>query len=275
MQLRFHWFVALLSFTFAFNAFAGPRAGQLRCEYSENPLGIDASQPRLSWILEPGGRGQKQTAYQILVASSADELKNDRGDLWDSGKVASDQTTFVVYGGKPLQSRQACFWKVRSWDKDGKASAVERGRRLGKWGCCRRRIGRPSGLPAPRTSIISPRRLFRRAFTLDGKIKQARVYICGLGYYELHINGKKIGDHLLDPGYTRYDKRDLYVTYDVTDAAARGRECRWASFSATAGINVQTKAVWDFHKAPWRAAPKLLMQLRVEYADGHTNRHRH
>ena len=111
--------------------------------------------------------------------------------------------------------------------------------------------------------------MLRRAFTLDGKIKQARAYICGLGYYELHINGRKVGDHLLDPGYTRYDKRDLYVTYDVTDALRRGKNAVGVILG-TGWYNVHTKAVWDFHKAPWRAAPKLLMQLRVEYADGRT-----
>ncbi len=152
------------------------------------------------------------------------------------------------------------------WDKDGKASAYSRPACWemgllspqdwqGQW------IGRTTDTnsqPAP---------LLRRAFTLDGKIKQARAYICGLGYYELHLNGKKVGDHLLDPGYTRYDKRALYVTYDVTDALRRGKNAVGVILG-NGWYNVQTRAVWDFHKAPWRAAPKLLMQLRVEYADG-------
>jgi alpha-L-rhamnosidase len=153
------------------------------------------------------------------------------------------------------------------WDKDGKASAWSRPASWemgllspqdwqGQW------IGRTkdtNSLPAP---------LLRRLFRLDGKIKEARAYICGLGYYELHLNGKKVGDHLLDPGYTRYDKRALHVTYDVTAALRHGKNAVGVILG-NGWYNAQTRAVWDFHKAPWRASPKLLMQLRVEYADGH------
>jgi len=88
----------------------------LRCEYLVNPLGIDAAKPRLSWIMTSSRRGEKQTAYQILVASSPKLLANDKGDLWDSGKVASDESAQIVYAGAPLVSRQSCFWKVRVWD---------------------------------------------------------------------------------------------------------------------------------------------------------------
>src|ERR1017187_3409212 len=196
-------------------ALASLSPDRLRCEYLDNPLGIGTPQPRLSWVLESKQRAEKQTAYQILAASSEALLKSDSGDLWDSGKVMSDQTLHVVYAGKALGSSQRCYWKVRAWDKDGKASAYSRPASWdmgllspqdwqGQW---IDRTTDTNSLPAP---------LLLRAFTLDGKIKQARPYVCGLGYYELHLNGKKVGDHLLDPGYTRYDKRALYVTYDVT-----------------------------------------------------------
>ena len=256
--------VLLLALTLP--ALASLAPGRLRCEYLDNPLGIDTPQPRLSWVLESKQRAEMQTAYQILAASREALLKAGSGDLWDTGKVASDQTLHVTYAGKALGSSQRCYWKVRVWDKDGKASAYSRPASWdmgllapqdlqGQW------IGRTTdtnSLPAP---------LLRRAFTLEGKIKQARAYICGLGYYELHLNGKKVGEHLLDQGYTRYDKRDLYVTYDVTDALRRGKNAVGVILG-NGWYNVQTRAVWDFHKAPWRAAPKLLMQLRVEYADG-------
>lgn len=239
---------------------------QLRCEYLDNPLGIDTPQPRLSWRLESGQRAQTQTACQILVASSEGLLKADNGDLWDTGRVASDQTLHVPYAGKPLASSQRCYWKVRAWDKHGAPSAYSRPARWemgllsaqdwqGQW------IGRTedtNSAPAP---------MLRRAFMLEGRIKHARAYICGLGYYELHVNGRKIGDHLLDPGYTRYDQRALYVTYDVTDALRRGKNAVGVILG-NGWYNVHTRAVWDFHKAPWRGAPKLLMLLRVEYADG-------
>lgn len=95
----------------------------LRCEYRVNPLGIDTVEPRLSWILESKQRAWAQSAYQISVASSEGNLVQDKGTLWDSGKVTSDQSNQVVYKGKPLQSRMRCYWKVRVWDKDGRVSA--------------------------------------------------------------------------------------------------------------------------------------------------------
>ncbi|MBC7326691.1 hypothetical protein H5T87_01080 [bacterium] len=97
----------------------------LRCEYRENPLGIDESKPRLSWILqikEPNLRGVRQTAYQILVASSKEKLEKGEGDLWDSGKVESDQTSQIEYDGVPLKSEMECWWKVRVWDEEGNVS---------------------------------------------------------------------------------------------------------------------------------------------------------
>ncbi len=99
------------------------RSSDLRCEYLVNPLGIDVVKPRLSWICKSSQRGQKQTAYRVLVASFQHKLDKDMGDLWDSGKVLSGQSIHVEYAGKPLSARQVCYWKVRTWDKDGKASA--------------------------------------------------------------------------------------------------------------------------------------------------------
>src|ERR1700722_8152915 len=95
----------------------------LRCEYLTDPLGIDATSPRLSWILTSSQRAEKQTAYQILVASSPKLLANDKGDLWDSGKVMSDESSQIAYMGTPLISRESCFWKVRSWGQDGRPGA--------------------------------------------------------------------------------------------------------------------------------------------------------
>ena len=238
----------------------------LRCEYLDQPLGIDTPQPRLSWQLESSDRAQKQTAWQILVASSEAALKAGQADLWDSGKVASDQTLHIPYAGKALTSGQRCWWRVRVWDQDRKAAADSE---PAWWEMGLLVPGDWHGRWIARTTDINsePAPLLRRAFQLEGKIKQARVYVCGLGYYELHINGQKIGDHLLDPGYTRYDQRVLYVTYDVTHALRRGTNAIGVILG-NGWYNVQTRAVWDFHKAPWRAAPKLLLQLNVEFADG-------
>jgi len=107
-------------------AVAEMQTTDLRCEYLQDPMGIDPLQPRLSWVLESPERGQKQTAYRVLVAGSPEELAKEVGDLWDSGKVASDQSIHVVYGGKPLESGMRCWWKVRVWDADGQESAWSR-----------------------------------------------------------------------------------------------------------------------------------------------------
>src|ERR1035441_9698606 len=103
---------------------AAVAAKNLRCEYLVNPLGIGAGSPRLSWVLFSNQRNEKQTAYQILVASSVKLINADAGDIWDSGKVVSDESSQIAYAGKPLISRQHCYWKVRVWDARGKA---------GKW----------------------------------------------------------------------------------------------------------------------------------------------
>ena len=239
---------------------------RLSCEYLANPLGIDTPQPRLSWIVESKQRAQNQTAFQILAASSEAKLKSNQGDLWDSGEVLSDETLHVPYAGKPLHSAQACFWKVRVWDNQRKVSPYSEPA-VWEMGLLSADDWRGQWIARTTDTNSNPAPLLRHAFSLNGKIKQARAYICGLGYYELHINGKKIGDHLLDPGYTRYDKRVLYVTYDVTDALRLGKNAVGVILG-NGWYNVHTQAVWDFHKAPWRAAPKLLMQLQVDYVDG-------
>lgn len=246
----------------------GLQVERLRCEYLQNPLGIDALSPRLSWVLQSDERGQKQTAYRILVASSEKKLAANEGDLWDSGKVASDATAQIEYRGQPLTSRQACFWKVCVWDKDGKASRFS-APAFWEMGLLDTNDWRARWIGLTTNIAERPAPMLRREFALTHKITQARLYICGLGYYELHLNGRKVGDHLLDPGYTRYDKRDLYVTYDVTKFLRQGDNALGVVLG-NGWFNVQTEAVWDFHKAPWRAAPKLLLSLFVEFADGTT-----
>ncbi len=244
---------------------AGTRVENLRCEYLDDPLGIDAPQPRLSWVLDSNDRAVKQTAYQVLVASSEAALQRNEPDLWDSGAVASDDSAQIRYAGRPLESRQTAFWKVRVWTQDGAAreskpahwemGLLEPGDWTAKWIA---RTADTNSNPAP---------LLRLGFRLDRRIKRARAYVCGLGYYELYLNGRKVGDHLLDPGYTRYDRRALYVTYDVTRQLQSGPNAV-GIILGNGWFNCHTKAVWNFHEAPWRAAPKVRLQLQVDYANG-------
>jgi alpha-L-rhamnosidase len=272
--LLFITMVSLLAFGYESSVASSALVPQrLRAEYLENPLGLDSAQPRLSWIVTSNQRGAKQTAYQILVATTEAKLRAGEGDLWDSGKVASDQTSQVLYAGQSLASGQRAWWAVRVWDNgdqpsDWSAPALwEMGLLApadwhGKW------IGRSTfaGVLPDQTQSLPQ---LRRAFALDGKIKRARAYVIGLGYFEMTINGQRVGDHLLDPGYTRYDRRLLYVTHDVT-AALRAGENVIGVMLGNGWFNVETKAAWDFDKAPWRATPRLLLELRVEMKDGRT-----
>jgi alpha-L-rhamnosidase len=240
----------------------------LTCEYLVNPRGLDTPQPRLSWQLQSTERGQKETGFQILVASSSDNLAANVGDLWDTGRVDSDQSIQLDYQGRPLRSRQSCFWKVRVWDQDGKPSRYSEPA-FWEMGLLRTEEWHGHWIARDTDTNAASAPLLRRAFNLDGKIARARLYICGLGYYELHLNGKIIGDHILDPGFTRYDKRALYVTYDVTDALRQGSNAVGVILG-NGWFNVQTRAYWNFDNAPWRSAPKLLMELRVQFTDGRT-----
>lgn len=404
----------------------------LKCEYRINPLGIDVVNPRLSWALESTERGTVQAAYQILVSSSEDALAHDKGDLWDSGKVESDQSIHIAYAGTPLTSRRRCFWKVRTWGNHGKASnwskpaswtmgllnasdwkakwiGLDEGENLdclahaqwiwaadesasapGAMRYFRRTVditntseisdarltiathgkfsiwvngeqvaasartiftpvteidveqhlkpgantiaiaasandkeedpsalicalsaefesGEPLVIPSdaswrvfasdptgwekpcfddslwasakelavngaePFAKIAGdeyrrlPARMLRRDVKVERKIKHATAYICGLGLSELYINDKKIGDHVLSPGLTDYNKRSLYVTYDVTKSLKEGDNA--------VGIILGNGRFF----APRRSSPtstvtygypKLLFQMEIEYDDG-------
>ena len=446
---------------------------ELKCEYAVNPLGIDVSQPRLSWVLESGGRGQMQSGYRILVAETKRQLASDTGEMWDSGKVESGQSVNVVYQGKALASGATCWWKVRVWDKqerpsswskpasfeisllnksdwrakwigmkagssvnyvkgkfgqavildgvgqtieiphydklkpsveitisawikptectdhwreiyrkeDGEArhllaigktsgvfglwcglgiggNYVERGAALaasaltdGKWHCVAatydgsaitlyadgKQIGTaavkgpmdaggsspayigssagsaeffPGGIDDVRVYARAlsageiktlagktPRALarnlvgwwkldgslansaggedgkaagmappesplLRKTFQIAKKVKRARAYVSGLGWYELHINGRKVGDHVLDPATSDYHKRTLYVTYDITDRLHQGPNA--------VGAMLGNGWYCEPGRLKYGKSPQLLMQIHIEFADGTT-----
>ncbi len=201
----------------------------LRCEYLSNPLGIDVAKPRLSWRLAPGSNGLRQAAWQILVASTPETLRNNKGDLWDSGRVNSQESTFVPYGGRPLASGTECFWKVRVWRQDGSATPWSEPARWSmgvltesEWSA--RFIGqaRPAGV---KEGTPLPFPWLRKTFDLKEKPRRAAAYVNALGYYELYVNGKKVDDYVLAPAVSDYSKRNLYVTHDITDYLAPGRNC--------------------------------------------------
>jgi alpha-L-rhamnosidase len=210
--------VAMLSWLAA--AFAADLTN-LRCEYRTNPLGIDVEKPRLSWVIQSARRGERQTAYQVLLASSETLLKKDKGDLWDSGKVASDQSIQVEYAGKPLESRMVCHWKVRVWDKDGKASDWSKPA-LWTMGLLKPEDWQAKWIKAEGDGT-SP--WLRKEFTLAAAPDRATAFVNVKGYCELYVNGKKVGDDVLSPAVAVYRKRTLYNTYDISKYLHAGNNC--------------------------------------------------
>lgn len=211
----------------------------LRCEYLQDPLGIDVEKPRFSWLLEHSERGQSQTAFQLQVST---DPSLEQPDMWDSGKVISVQSIHLVYEGKPLESDRTYYWKVRYWDKEDVPSPYSQAARF------------DTGLFYPEDwegEWIGGKNQIRKEFSIQGKVMRGRAFICGLGYYELRLNGQKVGNNVLDPGFTTYEKRVLYTTYDITPLLREGRN-----------------AVGVILGKGWSAARLLMFQMHIDLEGG-------
>jgi alpha-L-rhamnosidase len=251
MRPVFHWGLVCLallmglghaSFLWGADEAKGPLAPSgLRCEYLTEPSGVDVPRPQLSWLLDHAQRGQAQTAYEVLVSSQPGA---EEGDLWASGKVDSPDSAHVIYSGEELQSGRTYYWKVRYWDRDGRPSPFSQAARF------------DTGLFSPKDwkgAWISGQGQLRKEFEVGKRAVRARAYVCGLGYSELRLNGRKVGRSVLDPGWTTYDKRALYATYDVTRYLQPGR-------NAAAVMLGQG----------WYKVTALLLQINIELEGGET-----
>ena len=236
----------------------------LSCEYLENPLGIDNPSPRLSWRLDDARTGARQTAYRVVVGTDSAEVSQGKGRAWDSGKQVSEAIR-VTYAGRPLQPFTKYYWSVCVWDKAHlpAASAVQ----SFETGMMGMEHWQGAWIGDGKDIDYRPAPYFRKAFQVKKSVKQARAYIAVAGLYELYINGQRIGDHRLDPLYTRFDRRNFYVVYDVTPQLRQGENVIGVILG-NGWYNHQSMAVWDFHRAPWRNRPAFCMDLRVTYADG-------
>jgi len=263
----------------------GCRAGQcaalqvydLKCDYQTDPMGIDSVKPGLSWKLDSPERGQHQTAYQIIAATAPAKLKKGEGDLWDSGKINSSQSVGVPYGGKPLHSGERVYWNVRAWDQGEKSYAC---RQPAWWemGLLEPADWRATWITRPRHKPLTtqtmfdndPAPLFRKEFTLQKEVRRARIYVSGLGYYELYLNGSRVGDHMLDPGWTTYSKRTLYSTYDVTEQVKRGGNAVGVMLG-NGWFNPLPLKMWgslNLREHLTVGETRVCLQLVVDYADG-------
>lgn len=248
-----------------------PIPTDLICEYQQNPVGIDKLHPQLSWKLPDIRRGMMQSAYEILVASSLANLENNNGDLWSSGKISSSQSSFIMYAGKAMQSKQKYFWKVKYWDNEGAESAfstpsswemalLDNSDWKAKWITRNETSDKEDSLQ----SII-----VRKEFNLDNSIKKARLYVTGLGNYIFYINGEKVGNDILTPGWTDYTKRLQYQVYDITEMLNEGENAAgamlgnaWWSGGLGWGKDPNSRKRYSF------GPMKLLAQLEVEDESG-------
>ncbi len=250
----------------------------LRCEYLKNPINIDTSLPRFSWTLEHKKRNQYQSAYQIIVSSDSERSTSETGDIWNSGKVTSKKSNNIRFQGKSLESYKLYYWRVKWWDKEGSESAFSNVSTFGmalleesdwkaKWISkgefvnkrTRREFQYKSGGRGLFGRLREVNAIYlRKEFNLEKPIKTAKLYICGLGYYHLRINGERIGDRILDPAQTDYNKIALYSTYDITDNL---QENNAVGVILGNGRCVELYG-YDF--------PKLIVQIHINYKDGTT-----
>lgn len=239
----------------------------LLCEYMSNPLGIDVKSPRLGWKVSTTKDGFRQSAYHVIVGTDSTKVASDSGDMWDTKKVNSPDI-HVTYGGNPLQSFTRYYWKVLIWnekDKQVKSSNVASFEtammNMSEW--------QGSWITDTTDVHLKPAPYFRKTFTPSKKVRSARLYVATAGLSEIFVNGQRVGDHWLDPMYTRFDKRNLYVTYDVT-TQLKDSQNAIGVLLGNGWYNHQSTAVWDFHKAAWRNRPRFCLNLRIVYDDNTT-----
>ena len=251
----------VLASTFSFPrsyAHGGISPTDLKTEWMVNPLGVDVLKPGLSWVLTSADREQMQLGFQILVASSEVNLDADNGDIWNSGHIKSGEQTNIIYKGPALTSDTRYFWKVKVWDSNNIASdwsatafwemgLLKSTDWQGKW------IGTSTEKESP---------FFRKDFTIIKALKKATAHVYGLGWYELHLNGSKVGDQVLTPANTDYSKRLLYDSYDVTKYLKEGGN--------TVGLWLSNGYGASYSKYGWRwmDSKRAVLQMNIEFTDG-------
>ena len=263
------------------------RLQKLTCEYAVDPLGIDILSPVLGWHIMSAKPGMKQTAYRILVASTEEQLEKDVGDIWDTGKIYSSESQRIKYAGGPLRSMQYCYWKVQVWDEGDKLSSWSRvacwfmgvlDTKEWKGGWISSRFGEVSAereympswgdkvdenyFPTDTAAVY-----MRKIFETPLKVKHAMAFISGLGYYELYINGDKVGNAVMDPAFTDYQRTIGYTTYDVTSMIKEGSNII-GIILGNGFYNLPAQDLFQMEKAHWKTPPKVLMNLLIEYTSG-------
>lgn len=258
------------------------RLTNLRCEYKVNPAGIQTIQPHLKWEIESGKKDVLQTAYRVIVSDNLSGLQKGTGDTWDSRKVVSAQSIQIPYAGSRLNSTQTYYWKVMVWDNQGDSAwSAPASWQMGllkpddwkgaSWISFRKMPDSARSLPSgshkvhPFLNDTLP--LLRKEFRVGKQVKTATVFISGLGQFELHLNGHKVGDHFLDPSWTQYEKEATYVTFDITDQLTNGNN--------TIGVMLGN-GFYFIPGTPGRyrklmvqyGYPAMICRIKITYTDG-------
>jgi alpha-L-rhamnosidase len=257
----------------------------LTCEYLSNPIGIDSKNPRFGWQIDSKQKNKSQTAFQLLISSDMNLLKVNKGDVLNTDKVFSSKQTSQTFKEIQLKRDTKYYWKVRVWDESGQMSnfsnpayfetgLLESDDWRAKWITSstvydwNRYYSQLANQIKNRQRIsYTPEILLSKLFRINKKIKSARLYISGLGFYNVMINDHKVSDSGLNPAFTDYNKRILYNTYDVTSSLTTGKN----NISVGLGngfYNEETIVDWGYGKASWRGRPKLKCQLNIQFEDG-------
>ena len=260
------WITAILCMLPVLAYSAGLSVGDLKCEYKTDPVGIDESMPRLSWMLESDRRGTMQTAYEIRVSGTPAGLKSESACIWATGMRDSYQSVHVPYKGPASATGQRFYWQVRVWDNHGRKS---------EWSApafWEAGLLNPSDWKASwiepdfrEDTLSNPCPMLRKGFSVRGSVKSARAYITCRGLYEAELNGNRIGDEVLTPGWTAYRKRLQYQTFDVTGLLQQGEN----AVGVTLGDGWwRGHLAWGGKNRLYGETLALLLQIHIVYEDG-------
>ncbi|MBC7509041.1 MAG: family 78 glycoside hydrolase catalytic domain [Ferruginibacter sp.] len=256
----------LLIQLFAIACFSQVLVKEVLCENTTNPIGMDISRPQLSWQLQSATRNTMQTAYEIRVAENSSDLAKGKNLSWNTGKVVTDKSVHIIYEGTALKSTKKYYWQVRVWDNHGKTSAWTKPA-FWQMGLLKKEDWKAKWIQAafPEDILLRPSPLFRKTFTAYKKIQSASLYITSHGLYESFINGQRIGEAYLTPGFTSFNKRLQYQVYDVTKNLQQGKNAIGVSLG---NGWYRGNLVWEGKKNIYGNDVSVLYQLKIIYTDG-------
>ncbi|MEW4923868.1 family 78 glycoside hydrolase catalytic domain [Algibacter sp. 2305UL17-15] len=279
-------FLLVLLYTMSFKAQSSINISQLTVEYLSNPIGIHRISPLMGWKLFSEEQGKSQSAYQVLIASSKTLLKEDHADIFNTGKIKSSQNINHRLSFSANKSNTFYYWKVKIWDEKGdatpysniafwKTGLLNKDDWDAKWISNKyqevsskrepfSRYDKSRGFSAEDSSAV----YLRKQFKTRDKLKAATTFVTGLGYYELYLNGQKVGDHVLDPVFTDYQKNVKYLAYDVTSMLEPNKKNTVSALLGNGFYNHTERDLFQMEKANWKTPPKFLCQIVLEYESG-------